>query len=355
MMPVVIRRTAGGGLARGGFVRPALVVLLVVSVVLAAGQGAMSISPGQVLAVLLSKIGIRLPVEYTEGMEGVLLQIRLPRIMLAMLVGSGLAIAGASLQGLFRNPMADPVLIGISSGASVTAVGVLVLLGGAGGYYVLNAASFSGACLSTVVVFRLARTGGRTVVAMLLLAGLAVNALCNALTGLITYSANNEQLRSVTFWLMGSLGGASWSSIVALLPFIIIPVVLLPFSAKALNAWSLGEQEAGDLGVDARKLKLRIMVLATLAVGASVAIAGIIGFVGLIVPHIMRTLSGGDHRRLLPDSALFGASLLVLADLVSRTMLAPAELPIGIITAVLGTPLFIFLLYRYKRDNYAKD
>ncbi len=335
--------------------RFSLVILLMGSIVLAAGQGAMAISPGQVLAVLLSKAGIRIPVEYNDAVSGVLLQIRLPRIVLAVLVGSGLAVAGASLQGLFRNPMADPVLIGISSGASLTAVGAIVLLGGAGGYYVLNIASFLGACLSTVIVFRLARTGGRTTVAMLLLGGLAVNALCNALTGLVTYSANNEQLRTVTFWLMGSLGGASWSSILALLPFIIIPVVLLPLTARDLNAWSLGEQEAGHLGVDVRKLKLRIMVLATLTVGASVAIAGMIGFVGLIVPHIIRTLSGGDHRRLLPDSALFGASLLVLADLASRTVLAPAELPIGIVTAVLGTPLFIFLLYRYKRENYDKD
>ena len=211
-----------------------------------------------------------------------------------------------------------------------------------------------GACISSIIVFRMARSGGHTIVAMLLLAGLAINALCNAMTGLITYTANNEQLRSVTFWLMGSLGGASWKTIFSLLPFIIIPVVLLPFSGKALNAWSLGEQEAAHLGIDVRRLKARIMVLTTLIVGASVAVAGIIGFVGLIVPHIIRTLSGGDHRRLLPDSALFGASLLVLADLTSRTVLAPAELPIGIITAVLGTPLFIYLLYRYKK-NYAKD
>jgi iron complex transport system permease protein len=336
-------------------IRPGLVVLLVASILVAAGKGAMAISPMQVMAVLSGKAGIHLPVAYTEGMAGVLLQIRLPRIVLAMLVGAGLAVAGASLQGLFRNPMADPVLIGISSGASLSAVVTIVCLGGVGSYYLLNIASFLGACLSSIVVFNLARSGGRTVVAMLLLSGLAVNALCNALTGLVTYAANNEQLRSVTFWLMGSLGGASWTAVISLLPFIIIPLLLLPMSAKALNAWSLGEQEASHLGIDVRALKIRIMVLATLTVGASVAVSGIIGFVGLIVPHIIRTLSGSDHRNLLPDSALFGASLLVLADLVSRTLLAPAELPIGIITAVLGTPLFIFLLYRYKKENYVKD
>ena len=217
--------------ARKG-IRWALILLLVASIVLAAGRGAMAISPGQVMAVLLDRAGIHLPIAYTEGMEGVLLQIRLPRILLAVLVGAGLAVAGASLQGLFRNPMADPVLIGISSGASLTAVATIVCLSGTGGYYLLNTASFLGACISSIIVFRMARSGGHTIVAMLLLAGLAINALCNAMTGLITYTANNEQLRSVTFWLMGSLGGASWKTIFSLLPFIIIPVVLLPFPAR---------------------------------------------------------------------------------------------------------------------------
>ncbi|MES1250071.1 MAG: iron ABC transporter permease [Chitinophaga rupis] len=334
-----------------------LVLLLIVSILIAAGRGAMTIAPAQVVAITLSKVGIHWPIAYTEGMADVLWQIRLPRVCLGVLVGAGLAIAGAALQGLFRNPMADPILIGISSGASLSAVIVIVLfsfLSSAGpgvlsGYYLLNIASFLGACISSVIVFRLARTGGQTMVTTLLLAGLAMNALCNALTGLVTYTANNEQLRSITFWLMGSLGGASWTTVSSILPFILLPVVLLPLSGKALNIYSLGEAEAMHSGVDVRLLKVRILLLTTLLVGASVAVSGIIGFVGLIVPHILRAVTGSDHRTLLPDSALFGATLLVLADLVSRTLIAPAELPIGIITAIIGTPLFILLLCKQKR------
>jgi len=334
-----------------------LVLLLITSVLIAAGKGAMSMAPLQVLAILLAKAGIHLPVAYTQGMANVLWEIRLPRVCLGVLIGSGLAVAGASLQGLFRNPLADPVLIGVSSGASLAAVVVIVLFSslssaGAGilsGYYLLNIASFCGACLSSVLVFRLSRVGGKTMVATLLLAGLAMNALCNALTGLVTYTANNEQLRSVTFWLMGSLGGASWNTVLSILPFILVPVGLLPQSAKSLNLYSLGEAEAMHSGIDIRWLKIRILLLTTLAVGAAVAVSGVIGFIGLIVPHIVRTLSGSDHRTLLPDSVLFGATLLVLADLVSRTIIAPAELPIGIITAIIGTPLFILLLYKQKK------
>lgn len=341
-------------------VRLGLVVLLVLTLLLAACTGAIHIGPMQVLAILLDRWGIHLSIPYTEGMANVLMQIRLPRVCLGMLVGGGLALAGACLQGLFRNPLADPVLTGISSGASLSAVAVLVLLssgparsrgllGGFSGPYLLNIATFAGACCSSVLVFRLARTEGKTQVAALLLAGLGMNALCNALTGLVTYSANNEQLRSITFWLMGSLGGASWDTVVSLLPFIGLPVALLPGSARSLNAWSLGEAEAMHLGFDVRRLKTRIILLTTLSVGAAVAVAGIIGFIGLVVPHILRTLSGSDFRRLLPDSVLFGASLLVLADLVSRTLLAPAELPIGIVTAILGAPVFLLLLYRQKK------
>lgn len=337
--------------------RALLVLILIISVLIAAGRGAMPIAPLQVMAILLAKTGIHLPVSYTEGMADVLVQIRLPRVCLGGLIGAGLAIAGASLQGLFRNPLADPVLIGISSGASLSAVIVIVLFSspastGAGllsGYYLLNIASFCGACLSSILVFRLSRVGGKTMVATLLLAGLAMNALCNALTGLVTYTANNEQLRSVTFWLMGSLGGASWNTVWSILPFICLPVLLLPQSAKALNVYSLGEAEAMHAGVDIRWLKARIIILTTLSVGAAVAVSGVIGFIGLIVPHILRALSGSDHRSLLPDSALFGAALLILADLVSRTIIAPAELPIGIVTAIIGAPLFILLLYKQKK------
>jgi iron complex transport system permease protein len=335
-----------------------LIAGLIISGLVASGIGAMPISPLQVIAILMDKAGLHLPVAYSTGMADVLLQIRLPRVCLGMLVGAGLAISGAALQGLFRNPLADPSLIGISAGASFFAVLTIVsfsavtfVLDGSTlpGYYLLNGITFLGACFTSLLVFRLSRTGGRTLIATLLLAGLAINALCGAFTGLITYTANNEQLRSITFWSMGSLGAASWNTIIALSPFVVLPLVLLPRLSRSLNAFALGEAEAAYLGVNVKKLKQQVIVLTTLIVGACVAVSGIIGFVGLIVPHMLRTATGNDHRHLLADSALLGASLLTLADVLSRVIISPAELPIGIVTAILGTPLFILLLMKQKK------
>ncbi|WEK37321.1 MAG: iron ABC transporter permease [Candidatus Pseudobacter hemicellulosilyticus] len=336
-----------------------LLFLLLAVVIVSAGIGAMSIRPLQVLAILLDPLGIHLGVPYDEGMASVLLYIRLPRVVLAILVGSGLAISGVAMQGLFRNPLADPGLIGISAGASLCAVLVIVLLSSLPmlrfeallpRYYLLNILTFIGACATSLLVFRLARSGGKTMLTTMLLAGLALNALCRALTDLVTYLANDQELRNATFWSMGSLGGATWNLVLTLLPFIMIPVLLLPGLAKSLNAFALGEREAAYLGINVKRLKTLIIVLATLSVGACVAVAGIIGFVGLIVPHMVRGLSGNDHRSLLLNSSLLGASLLSLADVCSRTVIAPAELPIGIVTAVLGTPVFIALLLKQKKQ-----
>ena len=333
-------------------------VALPAAALLAAGIGSMPISPLQVLAILLGKLGIHLPVGYNAGMANVLLLIRLPRVVMGMLVGAGLALSGAALQGLFRNPLADPGLIGISAGASLFAVLLivttsslaLVLPGGMlTGYYMLNIITFLGACLTSLLVFRLSRTGGKTLIATLLLAGIAINALCGAFTGLITYTADNEELRSITFWTLGSLGGASWRNVLALSVFVLLPIIALPRLSRALNALALGEAEAAYMGINVKRLKLQIVLLSTMAVGACVAVSGIIGFVGLIVPHMLRTLAGNDHRHLLVNSALLGAILLTLADILSRTLIAPAELPIGIVTAVLGTPLFIGLLMKQKK------
>jgi iron complex transport system permease protein len=336
-----------------------LIILLLAAVIIASGIGAMSIAPGQVLAILLHKVGINLPVTYDEGMANVLWQIRLPRVVMAVLIGAGLAVAGAALQGLFRNPMADPALIGISWGASLTAVAVIVLLSAQPllhidalipRYYLLNTMTFVGACLTSFFVFRLSKVGGRSSIITLLLAGLAIGALCRALTDLVTYVANDEQLRTATFWTMGSLGGASWTTVFSLLPFILLPLAILPVLGKSLNAYALGENEAAYLGINVKKLKNGIIILVTLSVGASVAVAGIIGFVGLIVPHMLRSVAGSDHRTLLPNCALLGATLLTVADVVSRTLIAPAELPIGIVTAILGTPVFIALLLKQKKQ-----
>lgn len=336
-----------------------LIILLIATVIVAAGIGAMHITPQQVIAILLKQFNINIPVTYDEGLANVLLQIRLPRVIAAVLIGGGLAVAGAALQGLFRNPMADPTLIGISFGATFFAVLTIVVISSLPflnnitlipKFYLLNVMTFAGACLTSFVVFRLSRIGGQSLITTLLLAGLAINALCRSLTDLVTYVANDEQLRTATFWTMGSLGGITWSSVFALLPFILVPIVLLPRLAKSLNVFALGEQEAAYLGVKVKRLKTLIVVLATLMVGASVAVAGVIGFVGLIVPHMLRSISGSDHRVLLPNCALLGASLLTMADVVSRTIIAPAELPIGIVTAVIGTPVFVLLLIKQKKQ-----
>lgn len=339
-------------------IRILLWVMLPLSGILAAGIGSMPIRPWQVVAILAQSAGLHLPVSVEPGMADVLMLIRLPRVCLGMLVGAGLAISGAALQGLFRNPLADPGLIGISAGASffavlfivgASAVPLLVPGNMLGQYYLMNVVTFIGACLTSLLVFRLSRTRGKTLVATLLLAGLAINALCGAFTGLVTYTANNDELRSIVFWSLGSLGAASWSNVLALSPFVLGPLLILPRMARSLNAFALGEAEAGYMGVHVKRLKLWIIVLSTLAVGACVAVSGIIGFVGLIVPHILRTASGNDHRSLLLNSALLGAVLLTLADVLSRTVIAPAELPIGIVTAILGTPLFIALLMKQKK------
>ncbi|SCC42022.1 iron complex transport system permease protein [Chitinophaga costaii] len=329
--------------------RVLLIAGLVLSVLLACGMGAMHIPLLRVVAILLYKLHLHLPISFTESEANVLWQIRLPRVCMGVMVGGSLAMAGAAIQGLFRNPLADPGLVGISAGAALFAVLCIVVFSGVS-YYWMNVATFLGAVLSALLVFRLSRSGGSTHMATLLLAGLGINALCNALTGLITYMANNDQLRSVTFWTMGSLGGATWATVAALLPFVVVPVLLLPRLAKWLNAFALGEAAAAHLGIPVKRLKAGVMLLATLLVGACVAVSGIIGFVGLIVPHILRSASGSDHRALLPNSFLLGASLLTLSDVLSRTLIAPAELPLGIVTAILGTPLFIGMLMKQKRQ-----
>ncbi|ASZ09733.1 iron ABC transporter permease [Chitinophaga pendula] len=336
-----------------------LSLALLAMVIIATGTGAMQVSPGQVVAILLKQVGISLPVTYDESMEGVLWSIRLPRVVLAVLVGAGLALAGAALQGLFRNPLADPSLIGVSSGASLTTVMMIVLqsaipflqFNGVLGFYALNIATFIGAALAVLFVFRISAYGRTTQMTTMLLAGIAVNALCNAITSMMTYLSSNEQLRSIAFWTMGSLGGASWQTVLAVLPFILIPAVMLPRMGQALNVFALGEREAMHSGVKVGRLKTQLVIYSTMAVAAGVAVAGIISFIGLVVPHIVRQFTGADHRLLIPCSAITGAILLTGADLLCRTVVAPAELPVGIVTAIIGAPFFIWLIIKEKRTT----
>ncbi|MGR3914289.1 MAG: iron ABC transporter permease [Gammaproteobacteria bacterium] len=289
----------------------------------------------------------------------ILAEIRIPRLLLALLVGAGLAMCGAVMQGLFRNPMADPGLLGVSSGAALGAV-LSIVLGGAlgwlhvfGGVWLLPALAFAGGFAGLSVVYRLSLLGGKTDTATMLLAGIAVNAIAGALIGLLSYLADDAQLRGLIFWSLGSLEVTDWRKLLAAMALILPALALLLRYAGALNANLLGESEAGHLGIDMEKVKRQLIVLVALVVGASVCMSGVIGFVGLVVPHLIRILLGPDHRLLLPASALFGAALLAGADIVARAVAAPAEIPVGIITAALGGPFFLWLLVRQQRARGA--
>lgn len=285
----------------------------------------------------------------------IIFDIRMPRAILGFLVGGSLAVSGAVMQGLFRNPLADPGLVGVSSGASFGAV-VMIVLGGTFaapvytlmGIYALPVAAFAGGLVTTLLLYRIATSNGQTSVATMLLAGIALGSLATALTGVLIYMANDQQLRDLTFWGMGSLAGATWTKIAAAAPIILLSFAAMPFMARGLNAITLGEAAAFHMGVSVQRLKNIAIVTVAAATGASVAVSGGIGFVGIVVPHVLRMVIGPDHRYLLPASALLGGSLLIFADVLARTAVAPAELPIGIITAAVGGPFFLWILLRQR-------
>lgn len=345
--------TAAGvaGRRRRALLFPALLVLLISAVLLNAGLGAVPIGPAQVVAVILRHLGITLDVPVTAQEEAVLWSIRLPRVALVLLVGAGLGTAGAVLQGVFRNPLADPSLVGVSSGAALGAI-VAIMAGVAPfGSATLPVAAFAGGMLATLAVYGFARHEGRTEVVTLILAGIAMNAITGAVMGLLTFIADDRQLRSIVFWSLGSAGGATWRTVLAVLPFISAGLVLLPRWGWALNLLVLGEREARHLGVETERTRFLLIGLSALMTGAAVSVAGIVGFVGLVVPHIVRMLAGPDHRTLLPASALGGAVLLLSADLVARTVAIPRELPLGVVTALAGGPFFLWLLHRTRREH----
>ncbi|QKZ07589.1 MULTISPECIES: FecCD family ABC transporter permease [Pseudomonas] len=287
-----------------------------------------------------------------EQAEMILGQIRLPRTVLGLAVGAVLALAGVAMQGLFRNPLADPGLVGVSSGAALGAAIAIVCGSAFGGLptllepYLLSICAFLGGLAVTALVYRLGRKDGQTSVAVMLLAGVALTALASSAVGLFTYLADDATLRTLTFWNLGSLNGASYQRLWPLLLIALGVALWLPRRAKALNALLLGESEARHLGIEVERLKRELVLCTALGVGAAVAAAGLIGFIGLVVPHLVRQVAGPDHRVLLPASLLAGASLLLFADLIARMALAPAELPIGIVTAFLGAPFFLYLLVR---------
>ncbi|MFM0591734.1 FecCD family ABC transporter permease [Paraburkholderia dilworthii] len=328
----------------------ALAIALGLATLAAICIGAYRISPALVWSALLATSAELANDPALQQARAVLLQIRLPRIVLALLVGAGFGSAGSALQALFRNPLADPGLIGISSGAALGA-STLIVLGpmiGALSLVWLPAAAFLGALTVAALVYRLAAARGRLALPLLLLAGIAINALAGAAIGLLTYLADDAQLRSLTFWSLGSLGGAQWPVLGAVAPFVVTGALVIARNSHALNALQLGETEAQHLGVPAQAVKRTVLVASALGVGALVSCTGVIGFIGLVAPHCVRLACGPDQRVVMPGAILLGATLTVLADLAARTVAAPAEVPLGILTALIGAPFFLALLWRSR-------
>lgn len=325
-----------------------LVLALSAALLFASGQGAYGLSWRDLIGMALGH-GEGTP-EF-EAAQLVFMNIRLPRLLLAVSAGAGLAMAGALMQGLFRNPLADPGLIGVSSGAALAA-GITIVLGSVWfpdlprslGSWTLVLMAFVGGLGVTALIYAISQGEGGTRVGHMLLAGIAVNALAGAGLGLLNYIATDEQLRNLQFWLMGSLGGARWSAVWLVSGLCALALLLGMRLAQPLNALALGEAQATLLGVPVERVKRLAIVITALAVGVVTATTGIIGFVGLVAPHMVRLLSGPDHRWVLPGSALLGASLVLLADALARTVAAPAELPLGVLTALAGVPFFLLLL-----------
>lgn len=334
----------------------ALTLLCAGAALLGLSVGPLDIPLGRIAASLLQPLGLAAGTAPEPQETATILQIRLPRVVLALLIGAALAQCGAAMQGIFRNPLADPGLVGISSGAALAAVAVIVLGDSVGLFaalparFVLPLATFAGGAAATWLVLRVALVEGHTRVGTLLLSGLALNAIAGAGIGFFSHVASDTALRSVTFWMFGSLGKVGWAEIAVAAPLLVLPLILIPRDARALDALLLGEAEAGHLGVDVERLKRRLTFLVVLAAGSAVALAGIVAFVGLIVPHLVRLWAGPGHRGLLPASALLGALLLTLADTAARVVLSPTELPIGILTALVGGPFFFLLLLRRRGE-----
>lgn len=317
--------------------------------------GPVNIAPARVLEIL----GAALKGDRAGGAglreTVIVLDVRLPRTLLGLLVGGGIALAGAVTQGIFRNPLADPGLIGISNGAALAAALWIVAGGHLALYlpplfadYGLPIMAFAGAFVATVALYAISTHEGRTSVVTMLFAGIAIAALAAAGTGLTVFAASDQQLRDFTFWSFGSLGGATWQKVAAALPFMVLLVLICTRLARALDALALGEAEAFHVGIDVQRAKWLAILGIAAGAGASVAVAGVIGFIGLVVPHLIRLMVGPGHRLLLPCAALLGGALLLGADVVARTVVSPAELPIGVVTAGFGAPFFLWLLLRRR-------
>ena len=333
-------------------------ILLFFSLVISARVGAVNISYPKIFAFIVQRFGYTTNTSFTNIEEALFLKIRLPRVILCAFVGAALSVSGALMQALFRNPIVEPGLVGTSAGAALGAAFVLVMGKSLAGSYadalgpiLLPLFAFAGGLTATLIVYRLSNVFGKTNVSTMILAGIAMNALANGGTGFFSYIARDPQARSITFWNLGTLSGADWDSAIIVGISTISGIFLCLKYSKDLNALLLGEEEAGYLGINTEKLKMRVILLNTFIVAIATSVVGVISFVGLIVPHLMRMLRSADNCFLIISSALLGAILLNLADMLARIIVAPSEFPIGIITAFTGAPVFLYILISSSRKQ----
>jgi iron complex transport system permease protein len=336
------------------FVRAMLIsgVVLAAALVLSVAFGPVYIPPGAILALMIGKGASALPAGVVVTFSTIVFEIRLPHAILILLTGAALAGSGASYQGLFRNPLADPYLIGVASGAGLGAVIAMSIRWPADllGLYVIPAAAFAGAVATVLIVYSLARFGKSLPTTTLILAGVAVSSFATSLTSFLMLRST-EELRRATGWLLGGSLMSGWQPVLAMLPYVIAGLAILITSGHALNVLQFGEEQASQMGLPAERVKFLLILAASLTAASAVAFAGIIGFIGLIVPHVVRLLWGADYRRLIPLSIISGGSALLLADLLSRVVLNPQIVPVGIVTALAGAPFFLWVLRRAKNQG----
>jgi len=340
-------RTAGARLRGIGLIGGSLAVLAVVAL-LAVTQGTTAIPLGTTLAMLLDRLPfVSVPADVPEAWQRIVFDVRLPRVAAAGVVGGALAYSGAAYQGVFRNPLADPYLLGVASGAalgaSIAIVSPLPIDSYGFGWVPLFA--FGGACLAVALVYGLSRTGGLASNATLVLAGVAISAVASGITSFMLLTGGPKTFPIFSF-LFGGFNTAAWPRLLVALPYFIVGALVVLLHARALNVLQLDEEQAAHLGVDVPRTKIIVLAAASVIAAAAVAVAGVIGFVGLIVPHAVRMIAGNDYRRLLPLTAILGAAFVIAIDMVARRALAPQEVPVGIVTQILGAPFFLYLLRR---------
>lgn len=339
---------------KSSYILSGMMTVLVIIFFISLSIGQVVIPVKDIVFILLNKTGLFGTFAVNEISDTVLWSIRLPRLVMTVLIGATLAISGAVLQGLFRNPLVEPGLIGVSSGSALGMVIFIVFgssfiaINSVAGNFIVPVIAFGGGLAATFLVMGISEQVGKTNIAVLILGGVAVNALAAALIGFAIFYADENQLRTFTFWTLGDMGGATWEKLWIAAPILILTATWLLTYPNELNAIAVGESEAFHMGVNVEQVKKSIIILCALAVGVSVSLSGVIGFVGLVVPHLIRVAFHADNRLVLPASIIGGPILLIIADLLSRTVVAPAELPIGVVIGLIGAPVFILLLLRAK-------